>query len=284
MNDLPPAEAAAEIELLRAEIEQLQYELAERDAQLMEAGGADQPEAEVDDTATRHLVDRLEQLLDELQQSDGRMNALEELLQASEESTRAEQEERRQLEGWVADIETRIVEREANWKAETKRLQRRLDEVNEERTQLAERLKLAAESSSDPKSGPALLEHLRAENLRLQQALDQTDEERTRLDKQLRELQVELSQSSDLETELRQERLLLAQERAAVTREQAELAAQRSELEHQPKNRPACEIDDRVRVFREHLREIHDSERETRIEQTLTSRLARIWKRLETRA
>jgi chromosome segregation ATPase len=229
-------------------------------------------------------VDRLEQLLDELQQSDGRIAALEQLLQASEESTRAEQEERRQLEAWVTDIETRIVEREADWSAEKNVLRSRLQEVTEERAQLSERLKHTAESRSRSGPDPAMLEHLRAENARLQHALHETQNERTRLTEQIGEQQDQLDQATQSETALRQERLAVAQERASITRERAELAAMKSELEYEPPTRPTCEIDDRVRVFREHLREIHNTERQERTEHSLTARVARIWKRLETRA
>ena len=117
-------------ELLRAEIRELQCELAERDAQLNEflnvptdAGFASNDLDESTDESA--LANRLEELLDELTKSDERSALLEEMLRASEEATAEEQEERRQLDSWVGDIEQRVSQRESEWQAEIDRHQER---------------------------------------------------------------------------------------------------------------------------------------------------------------
>src|SRR5262249_20519762 len=91
------------LELLRAEVSQLEQELADRDARLAEltaavtageSAGGDHAESSPDTLA---LVARLEQLLDELERKDERTAALEEMLRVAEEASRAEQEERCQI-------------------------------------------------------------------------------------------------------------------------------------------------------------------------------------------
>ena len=68
-------------DILRAEVEQLQLEVAERDAQLAEAL-ATKREAEptLDEATVTNLMERLEEMLDELDRSDERTGTLEELL------------------------------------------------------------------------------------------------------------------------------------------------------------------------------------------------------------
>ncbi len=127
-----------ELELLRMEVEQLRFELAERDGQSHFAGGnfedfdsnLNHESNFVDDDQTVQLVNRLEELLEELQSSDKRIRGLEELLQFSDQAAQAEQEERHQLESWVAEIEQRVSQREAESEAELGRVLNRLKECN----------------------------------------------------------------------------------------------------------------------------------------------------------
>src|SRR5262245_11043947 len=104
------------VDLLRAEISQLEQELADRDAKITEltetlsAGGstAETPDESQPDTLA--LVARLEQLLDELDRKDQREASLQELLRAAEDANEAEHEERAQIESWLAEIERRVGE------------------------------------------------------------------------------------------------------------------------------------------------------------------------------
>ena len=274
----------AENELLRNEIEQLQLELAEREALLAEAASSaatcDDPF--IDETATSELVDRLEQLLDELERSDGRIGALEKLLLAAEETSHAEQEERRQSEAWVTDIETRIIEREQDWEAEARALRRRVEDSARQRDQLMREAGSAAPAASNVDPDRTAIGQLCEEKAQLQRALDEAHQERTRLAEKLQQQQSQLAQAGDKEDEVREERLKLAQQRAALTREQAEVTALREDFNSQP-SRTAPEIDNRLRVFREHLREIHDKEQQNRHSASLATRVSQIWKRLERR-
>ena len=110
------------------EVDQLRFELAERDAQVQKlSSNRAQPEFDDDENdETVRLVNRLEELLDELQTSDERVRGMEELLRASDQATQAEREERCHLESWVEEIEQRVAQREAESAAELSRLQMRL--------------------------------------------------------------------------------------------------------------------------------------------------------------
>ncbi len=135
--------ASDEIEMLRAEVIQLQSELAEREEALLSGWGATTNPIESSETVdSESLVQRLEQLLDELQSADRRVTVLQDLLRSSADEHRAEIEEREQLEKWVAEIEKRVAEREESWNAERTRLESRITE------QVAHR-KLADKSLSD---------------------------------------------------------------------------------------------------------------------------------------
>ena len=177
----------AENELLRNEIEQLQYELVEREAQLAETATPMLGDPAFDETATSQLVDRLEQLLDELERGDGRIGALEQLLQAAEETTRAEQEERRQLEAWVTDIGTRITEREQDWEAESNSLRHRLEEVSHQRDQLARKTKEEPSAVEPGDPDRRALAQLCEENSQLQHALASSHQEQARLADQIQQ-------------------------------------------------------------------------------------------------
>ena len=90
----------------------------------------------------------------------------------------------------------------------------------------------------------------------------------------------------DTQATLREQHVQLARERAVLARQQAELASMRADLERSSKapDRRGDNIDSRVRVFREHLREIHDREQQEqqgRSERGLAARIAQIWRRLE---
>ena len=274
----PPGEVDTEtVELLRAEVEQLQYELADRDLQLAdltsEPGRSDKFADEAEDDT---LLLRLEDLLSELERNDERCGILEQLLQASEDKHRAEQEERRHLTEWVNDIEERLGDRESEWQAERDALTHRLESVLCERDELMQQL-------SEPRSGEAAEtdaadEQLRAATLELRQQLHEAEDLRAQLEEALRERDKQLASRSTTDNALREEHLKLAQDRAALARQQAEMTAQLAATNQLP-HKAETEIDCKLREFRQHLREIHNEEEQS--PRTVSSRLARIWAKLE---
>ena len=82
---------------------------------------------------------------------------------------------------------------------------------------------------------------------------------------------------------MREERAKLAKEQAAVSRLRYELSSKLTEIEQMPKsdNRADQETGQRIRALREHLREIHEQEKDEVKESTLATRLAKLWKRVE---
>lgn len=281
-----------DVELLQMEVEQLRFELAERDVQLQSlrdaASNSSNDDNQVDDTQTLKLVDRLEDLLDELQVSDERVKGLEELLRLSDQATQAEKEERSQLEVWVTEIENRVAQREAESQAEIGRANKRLEEAQAhvDRVDAQFQTLLQAQQNIETGSTPSeeaqsLINECRVqiEDLRTQvvSLTDENEKLRTRpmvsddelaASEQLRDVQGKLAK---LEVEV-------SCERAEMARKHAELERMRDELEE--KLRSAQNIgksDSRIQAMRQHLREIHEEEkleREERKQRSLGGRIA----------
>lgn len=281
------------IDLMKSEIELLQAELSEKDAQLSQLS-EDHKESLVHDPQASNpdLERRIEQLLVELDQSDQRVAGLEEIAHFGEESQLAEAEEKRQLEAWVDDIEKRIAEREAESQAECKVLQKRLERAAEERGHLQQQVEQLAQSDGNGNSAlEEMVQTLRQEVQALRQeneslcekvaARDATYEQQK---KRCQELErqttggVEYIQQN-VDEATRAEHLLLAQERAALSRQQLEISNKVHELtrevERENRVHPA---DDRFRVFRQELKELEKTER---VAPTVSQRLARLWQRLD---
>jgi DNA repair exonuclease SbcCD ATPase subunit len=272
------------LDWLQAEVVQLQYEVAERDARIAELTqtgecGADEHH---DDAIDSHLLVRLDELLDELALSDERTQGLEELLRAAEEANRAEIEERRQLESWVGDIERRTQEREAEWQAQIEMAQSRLDEEISQRRQLAEQLNDTFQGRGVEARQRQEIERLQDSCRQLREKLDAGDRQRAALATRLKNVDAMQSEQwcrSQLDEALRVERVKLAQERAELARLRAELTARTAELNLAPKTKTR-DIDNRVRAFRDHLREIHDKESQERLERSMSARISKLWKQL----
>lgn len=272
------------IELLRAEIDELQTALAQRDEQIDSLLAERAPESPRDDTndleqRSEAMLQRLQDLLDEVEGHDERVATLEELLRSSEEANQAEQEERAQLDAWVGDIERRVVQREEEWKAETDALRRQIAQTRRERDQAQQKLREAANPGEAPAALQETLDQLQRQNGQLQQDLDAAGKEISGLRQQL-----EQSESREEES--------LREERAAIARERAEVARLRHELQQQammentlppPKTQADCELADRLETLRDHLKEIHEAERreQSQLESVLGVRISRLWKRLE---
>jgi chromosome segregation ATPase len=267
--------------------------LADRDQQLNELRSAHAtapPEVDgetpnPEDTAT--LVGRLEELLDELEQSDRRIREMEQLLRGSDEAAQAEREERRHIENWVSDIEQRVLQREEEMSAQTQTLQNRLQQACRERSEFEERMRQYALAAGSSDVSRQELERLREKNHELGQQMGALQETCDQLKRELQQAQnaANAGQATGASPDVREEQVRLAQEKALLARQQVELASMRSELERvaQPQQRPGRDIDNRMRAFREHLREIHEEEKIVQSERGLASRLSQLWRRLEGR-
>ena len=272
------------VQLLRAELEDLQAAVAQRDEQiamLLVDQEVEPPQHEADELEhqTETMLRRLQDLLDEAECYDERVALLEELLQTAEAANQAEHEERSQLEAWVGDIERRIGQREEEWKAETDALRQQVDQARGERDRVQHQLRDAATQGSAPAAYQETLERLQQQNDELQQALDANSKEIVTLQQRL-----ERSEQHE-EDPLRDERAEIARERAEISRLRHELQRQLSNSESLPsaKAQPDREFADRLKTLREHLKEIHQEEKLEREQSgsTLTSRISQLWKRLE---
>ena len=261
------------VALLRAEVMELQAALAEREQvsatpshqRSLQCSG-DEAFSE-DDTAK--LVERLEELLLELQERDEQIATLTELLEADEAANRAERDERTQLDSWLKDIEDRFGCREQEWQAEKSRLQADLGSMAADRDR-AEAAINADSSNAKLEATQKVLVSLRdtAESQRLQLL----ESEQTIL--QLRR-EVELARHS----QPREELVRLAEERAEIARQRQELEASRQHDHRAGANEATLKL----QVLRQHLKEIHQQERKEQEERKLSSRLARLWSRLDSR-
>ncbi len=272
------------VQLLRAEIEDLQAALAQRDEQIEsllaspESAPTEQPADELEQQSEA-MLQRLQDLLDEAECHDERVALLEEQLQTAEEAHQAEQEERTQLETWVGDIERRIGEREEEWKAESDALRQQVEQAREERDRVQHQLRDAASQGTAPDAYQETLDRLQAQNGTLQQELDAAGKEIASLQQRL-----ERAENRDEET-LRDERAAVARDRAEVARLRHELQRQLAQSQALPeaKEQPDREFSDRLKALREHLKEIHQEEQVEREQRgsPLASRISRLWKRLE---
>lgn len=281
--DMVPAEQSHE-DMLRAEILQLQYELAERDAQLGElADSVATSDTRPDEASSDQLLGRIEELLDELDRNDARMATLEELLIAAEEANCAEREERRQLEAWVADIETLVSEHDKTRSVEVETLKQRVATLVAERDDLMQQLSRPASGKHSDQADAEDTEEvakLRVQIAHLGQQLQAANATASRFEGELRLRDTQLTETKDAKRSLREEHLKLAEERAALARLRAEIAANQAELPTRPPDE-RTDVDSRVRVFRQHLREIHEEEKQEHKTRTLSARIAQLWNYVE---
>lgn len=257
-----------EIAMMRVELEQLQYELLDRDSkiqQLQEAQSQSSGSESLGENETLKLVTRLEDLLAELKSSDARINGLEELLRVSDHATEAEKEERQQLEQWVTEIEQRVGQREAEAQAEISRLSKRLQDAKEESEHSANQLQSLATHGEDVSADQraavtALAEQVELLREKLREAREENQElhQRPVVAKGEEDLSVKLKETTD---ELVRLKVEMSRERAEMARRHAELEGIRDELEDRLKNARVVDPGDtRIRTMREHLREIHARE------------------------
>jgi pSer/pThr/pTyr-binding forkhead associated (FHA) protein len=260
------------LELLRAEILALQTALADRD-HVQTAQAAADSDFDRDDQLSKpdaeKLVERLEQLLQELQQRDDQIATLTDLLEATEAANRAEQEERSQIDSWLHDIEQRCGDREQEWRAQQAKLQSELEAVAEERNRAQAALN-GDSSSVKLEAAQNVMRSLRETAETQREKLNAAEQEISRLRREL---------EAAVQGPPREERMQLAEERS-------EIARLRQELEHERQRRqnPAVNDDNlKLKALRQHLNEIHEQEKKEREERKLSSRIARLWNRLDGR-
>ena len=271
------------VALLRAEIEDLQAALAQRDAELhcQRADGSAEPSQAAATAGGQQppdeVLQRIQDLVDEANQSDERAAMLEEMLHSSEAANRSEQDERRELEAWVSDIEKRIGQREAEHAAEVEALRNRLEESKQQQSRLQHRIQDAAFVGSAPQHYEETLENLQTVNQELEEKLAESEKRRLAAEQQLEQ------RIGEQDRALREERASIAKERAKVSRLRFELSSKLSAIEELPKpeNQADKETTHRIQILREHLREIHEQEKLAEKEAPLTTRLAKLWKRVE---
>ena len=255
------------IELLKTEIVELQTELANSQSGASGAAALQTDEETLSPEESERLVGRIEELLAELEDRDANVATLTGLLKAAEDTGQAELEERQQLVSWLDDIESRFGQREGEWEAQRSGLMTRIESLTEERDNA-----LAAMNTD---SSSAKLEAAQNVMIRLRDALE---EERSRVsehEEKIALLQSELETAQSLQT---QEQLAqIAEQKAEMARNREELEQERFEL----RQKASRDADLKVRALRDHLKEIHTSEQKEQEEKKLSSRIARLWRKMD---
>ncbi len=273
------------------EAEQLRFELADRDAQIMvlkQKIASLGQSSTVDESDTVKLVSRLEDLLVELESSDERVQGLEELLRVAEQAAAAEREERSQIDKWLTEVEKRVGQREAESQAEIDSLARQVQAAKEDagvmQTQLASIVSVNDGSEKNDDALAVLNKQVEVLRASLQEAQEKNREllKRPVLSDEDIDLRAKMLAAKD---ELAKFRLEVSKERAEMARRQAELESIRDELELRvsKSSRSSDESDARLRAMREHLRDIHAEEKAAKAEQksnSLGGRIATLLNRL----
>lgn len=261
------------LELLRTEILDLQTALADRDHSVAGQLPAFDADSESDNVLTKpdaeKLVERLEQLLQELQERDDQIATLTELLEAAEAANRAEREEHSQIDSWLHDIEQRCSDREQEWRSEQTRLQSELQAIATERDH--------AEVALNAESSNVKLEAAQNVMTSLRETAESQRQKLLDAEQTITQLQRDLELAKHAQP--REERMQLAEERSEIARLRQELESEKQ------RKQTAGTGDDKLKfqALRQHLNEIHVQEQKEREERKLSSRIARLWSRLDGR-
>jgi hypothetical protein len=290
------------IAFLQDEIARLEAELTARDEALAHAA------APAADTAESHgLRLRVESLTAELAARDETVNLLLEQTRLFEEAAVAQRAEWDQLRQWVEEVERRVEGRDpgvealrADLAAERSRaegLQRSWDAEHRDRgaayqglEREVERLRGLVERNTEGRpegAAEAALLVVEDENRQLREVCDQwrrTAESagdakalRSRLDATAAELTQARASLAALDDDRRRERRELEAEIAAIKSRLSRESLAAPEVET-PARSAAAEADERIRAFRQHLRELHEREAEERAKLTFSARLSRLWR------
>ena len=262
-----------ETSLLLMEVEQLRFELADRDSQILAFKNKSDSLAQtpmVDDSDTLKLVARLEELSEELKTSDDRIQSLEDLLRLSEEAASAERDDRARMEKLITEIENRVGQRQIEAQAEVDNLTKQLKLAREDTVVLQTQLHSLTTDGVENQDAAVAALNAQVEELRV--SLKQSNEKNQAL--LSRQVQTEAetdshAKLSEAQDEVARLRLEASKVRAETARRHVELENVRGELERQlsqsPSNRD--DGDSRIRAMRDHLREIQQQERAAKAEQ-----------------
>jgi len=294
------------IVLLQEEIARLEAELRARD----ESPHADPADTAPDGPGRDALAESQGRVAGLLAELAGRDETVEILLEQSrlyEEAAAAQRAEWDQLNGWVEEVERRVDGRDAEaprlraeLEAERDRAEtlRRAGE-SDRRTWEAQRAGLEREAQlfrnqiagqrrgAEDREGATLVE-LAAENRRLHTACEasgKTAAEAGELGRRLAAALSELDQARrdlrHLEDERQRERIEHEAEAVALRSRLAGEAILREPgpaAAAEPERPSAMDPDERIRAFRQHLKELHENEAARRADRSIASRLSRIWR------
>jgi hypothetical protein len=299
------------ISLLQEEIARLEAEVGQRDEAL-----AEQPAmpAQPAPAADPDLASQVTNPNAELAERDETIEFLLDQVRLFEEAEAAGRAEWEQLNQWVTQVEQRVAQRDQNdsqlailleaechkgdaarLAAETNRrtLESQRQAIEEEVTRLRAQLgSVARNSGGDSDEAFAALE---GENQRLRETCGHLRRGAAEAG-ELEIVRAELAAARGYVIEVKAKGSLLED---GVERErkehQAELASLRTQIAHlslrseaQAGNEASArcsepsahtEIDERIRAFRLHLREVHEQEQEERTRRRFSSRLSRLWNR-----
>jgi hypothetical protein len=275
------------------------------------------PAPDGDAAATALLQQSLDRARDELSARDETISFLLEQIRLIEDAESASRAEWEQLARWVSEVEERVegqdlarTRGDEEERAELRRgaLEARSQLEHERKTWAAERRRLeeeagglqallaraaAADCGGEP-GAAAAIEAIESENRRLRQSylqLEHTSRAETEalrakgeaVQSQLAALRKDYELIKDeCIRERREHETAMASHRASLSR--ASLAAgevahvansRKEEADHQE----PLDVDLRIRAFRQHLKEIHHHEAETRNQNRLSARLSRLWSR-----
>jgi hypothetical protein len=299
------------IALLQEEVVRLENELRLRD----EAGSDDRrhegSDAAIDGAASRQVAS----LLDELANREETINLLLEQARLFEEAESADRANWDQLNHWVQELEQRVESgggssglmqealederRKAGSEREAFQAERRAwDAQRKAMESEAEKLQgmLARAAQQPDAAGDSVAKGLEQENRRLRAAMSELARvsaaaaEADSLRERLATTQGELAQTTRTLQELLDEHGRERKEHEALVNELRSQVARES-LKRQEtqvlnavvpagkKDGSAMSPDDRIRAFRQHLKEIHEKEAEERAQRKISARLSRLWRK-----
>ena len=297
------------IVLLQDEIARLEAELHARDEFATASQGVtSEPHSNLLDDAQR----RADELARELAIRDETVAILLDQARLFEEAAAAQHAEWEQLNQWVEEVERRVDDRGSDdvrlraeldserhhvetlrrsadaerrdWDAQRHGLER---EAQTLRDLLARQAKNAG-AGDDETAFIALASEnrkLRTTCSRFEKAATESEEMVRRLNSTLAELEAAQLTLRKLEDDRQREKnehdTALGALRTQLTRESLErrvdpLATASAPTADMPRN-PALEADERIRAFRQHLKELHDHDAEQRAGKSLSARLSRLW-------
>jgi chromosome segregation ATPase len=292
------------VSLLLDEIARLEAELRARD----ETDRFEPPAEPIacHGPADDELARQIELLTNELAGRDETIVVLLEQSELFEQAAAAQRAEWEQLHQWVQDVEQRVdskdsreAQLESELQAERRRYEAQAQSIDverktaESRRQLLEReiqeLRGRLSNRSSDLPGDQLADELERENRSLREfcaryeaAAGAVGPLRQRLESTLVELDEVRTQLKQVEDDRQRERNEAEAELSAMRTRLASESSQRKAEEEQPavdqRQSSAIEADERIRAFREHLRELHKNEAEERAGRSLASRLSRLWR------